>query len=150
MKTERQAAMLKMIRDSEIETQGELAQRLEEAGFHVTQATVSRDIRELGITKVSGRDGKLHYAQISEHGKGSAEKHVRVLRDSVLSVKLAGNILVVKTAPGMAMAAAAVLDDQDWSEIVGCIAGDNTIFCAVAAQEDGAEAKRRLESIISG
>ena len=142
--------MLKIIRESEIETQGELAEKLEGAGFHVTQATVSRDIRELGITKVSGKDRKLHYDQYSEHGKGSAQKHVRVLRDSVLSARLAGNILVVKTAPGMAMAAAAVLDDQDLNEIAGCIAGDNTIFCAVMTREDGLEAMSRLESIISG
>lgn len=147
MKTERQAAMLRLIRENTISTQKELADRLEAEGFSVTQATVSRDIRTMGITKVS-EGGKVHYVSYAKAEEGADKKHVRVLKDAVLSAELAGNIVVVRTSPGMAMAAAAVLDDQSWEEIVGCIAGDNTIFCAVASGEMGLELLHKLEKII--
>ena len=136
MKLERHAKIIELIHESEIETQEELVERLNQAGFGVTQATVSRDIRELKLTKIAGTNGKSHYEITSTPKDNLSKKYSRVLKDGLVSMDMAQNILVLKTVSGMAMAVAAALDAMNWNEIVGCIAGDDTIMCAVRTVDD--------------
>ncbi len=123
MKIARHAQILKLIGQFDIETQEELAARLNETGFQVTQATVSRDIRQLKLMKITKEDGHSKYAVMQNADQEYAVRYVRVLKDALISMDLAENLLVIKTVSGMAMAAAAALDELNWSEIVGCIAG---------------------------
>ena len=147
-KLTRQAEVLKLIHQYEIETQEELAQKLQERGFRVTQATVSRDIRELKLTKIAGESGKIRYALLQTKEQNEAGRYVRVLKDTVQRVDIAENLLIIITASGMAMAAAAVLDEMKWNEIVGTIAGDNTIFCAVRSREEAIRVRDKLEKML--
>ena len=136
MKVNRHAKIVELINKYQIETQDELAEYLNEAGFKVTQATVSRDIRALKLTKVPAKNGRQKYAVLQSAQNGMTEKYVRILRDGFSSMDMAQNILVLKTVSGMAMAVAAALDAMNWNEIVGCIAGDDTIMCAVRTVDD--------------
>ncbi len=135
MKVERHSKIVELIGKYEIETQEELAEYLNQAGFQVTQATVSRDIRELKLTKIQSEGGKQRYVVMQSQGSFS-DKYIRILRDGFLSMDMAQNILVIKTVSGMAMAVAAALDAIHFHEIVGCIAGDDTIMCAVRSVDD--------------
>ena len=126
---------MEIIERNEIETQGELAQKLRESGFQVTQATVSRDIREMGLIKVAASGGRQKY-EAAKPVNEEKNRFIRVLRDSVLSLDHAQNLLVIKTGSGMAMAASAALDHLQFPEVVGCIAGDDTIMAAVRTVED--------------
>lgn len=148
MKTGRHAKILELIQKNEIGTQEELSARLEHDGYHVTQATVSRDIRELKLTKVSLSNGKQKYVALVESNEDMTEKYVRVFRDGFASMDMAQNILVIKTVAGMAMAVAAALDAMNCHEIVGSIAGDDTIMCAVRSVEDTIALMGRLRKII--
>ena len=136
MKVNRHAKIVELINKYQIETQDELAEYLNEAGFKVTQATVSRDIRDLKLTKVPAENVMQKYAVLQSAQNGMTEKYVRILRDGFSSMDMAQNILVLKTVSGMAMAVAAALDAMNWNEIVGCIAGDDTIMCAVRTVDD--------------
>lgn len=136
MKVGRQSKIIELITKHEIETQEELAQRLLEAGYHVTQATISRDIRELKLTKVATEQGRQKYIALNNKETEFTEKYVRVLKDGFLSMDQAQNIMVVKTVSGMAMAVAAALDALHFDGMVGCIAGDDTIFCAIRTTEE--------------
>jgi transcriptional regulator of arginine metabolism len=131
MKSTRQRKLIELIETNEIGTQEELAALLCKGGFEVTQATVSRDIRELGLTKVQGSSGNQKYIMINTQRGDLNDKFIRVLKDGFVSVDMAQNILVIKTVSGMAMAVAAAIDALDFSEIVGSIAGDDTIMAAV-------------------
>lgn len=137
MKIARHAQIIKLINQYDIETQEELAQKLEETGFAVTQATISRDIRQLKLTKVPKENGGFRYAVLQSAAPEMGARYVRVLKEAYVSGDVAKNILVVKTVSGMAMAAAKVLDELNWPEIVGCIAGDDVIMC-VARDDDSA------------
>lgn len=136
MKAGRHRKIIELISTCNIETQEDLAARLNEEGFQVTQATVSRDIRELKLTKVPAEGGGQRYAVHQSTGSAMNEKYMRVLKDGFVSMDMAQNILVIKTVAGMAMAVGAALDALHWQEIVGCIAGDDTVFCAVRTVED--------------
>lgn len=149
MKSVRQKKILELINQYSIETQEELVQNLINSGFDVTQATVSRDIRELGITKMSINGKKQRYVAVKGADTGLKGKLLGILKTGFVSVEEAGNILVVKTSSGMAMAVAASLDALNWSEIVGCIAGDDTIFCAIKTIDDVEVVKNRLNDIIA-
>ena len=131
MKLDRHKMIVELIGKYDIETQEELARRLREAGYQVTHATVSRDIRHLKLVKASVDRGRQKYVIRQEIPAPADDKYVRVLKDSFVSMDMAQNILVIKTVSGMAMAAAAALDAFHFHEIVGCIAGDDTIMCAV-------------------
>ncbi|MCI8557904.1 MAG: arginine repressor [Lachnospiraceae bacterium] len=135
MKRERHAKIIELIGQYAIETQEDLAEKLNEAGFQVTQATVSRDIRELKLTKMT-LSGRQRYVVVQEHSQQMGEKYIGILREGFISADMAQNILVIKTVAGMAMAVGAALDALHWPEIVGCIAGDDTVFCAVRTVED--------------
>ena len=150
MKSDRQTAILTLIQEYEIETQEELAEKLQQAGYQVTQATVSRDIRELRLTKVVGESGRPKYAGVQPKKEDSYEhskRYIRVLQEGFLSAQTAGNILVIKTVTGMAMAVAAALDNLEMKEIVGCIAGDDTIFVAVHAAEQCVALREKVQAI---
>ena len=147
MKTARPAKILEIIAKYEVETQEELAARLVAEGCPVTQATVSRDIRELKLTKVSLSSGRQKYAAIA-HPQKDLSKYIRIFRDGYRSVDMAQNILVIKTVSGMAMVVAAALDAMEYEEIVGSIAGDDTIMCAVRTVEETAALMKRLRRMM--
>ena len=148
LKIARHAKILELIEKYDIETQDELAQKLCEEGFMVTQATVSRDIRELKLTKVAMSNGRQKYAALTEANEDLSEKYTRVFRDAFVSMDMAQNILVIKTVSGMAMAVAAAIDAMHLHEIVGCIAGDDTIMCAVRSVDDTIAVMSRLRKLV--
>ncbi|MDD6798014.1 MAG: arginine repressor [Clostridia bacterium] len=148
MKSERHQKILELIREKDICTQEELAKELVSAGFCVTQATVSRDIRELRLFKTGGDGEKQKYAVSPNGAVQKSDKFLRVLKEGFVSMDMAQNILVIKTVSGMAMAVAAALDSMDWNEIVGCIAGDDTIMCAVRTVEDTYRIMDKIKRII--
>ncbi len=148
MKTGRQQRILELIQMYEIEKQEELAKILRADGFDVTQATVSRDIRELRLKKVLGKNGKLVYKAQDPEQQQAEPKYIRILRESYVSMDMAMNILVIKTVSGMAMAAAAALDACHFNEIVGCIAGDDTIMCAVRSVPDTVHLKKKIADLL--
>ena len=127
MKLERHSKIIELINQYDIETQDELADLLNKCGYNVTQATVSRDIRQLKLIKQSV-DGKQKYVVLQGNLYEMNDKYIRILKDGFVSMAMAQNILVIKTVSGMAMAVAAALDAMEWNEIVGCIAGDDTIM----------------------
>lgn len=139
MKKKRQQAIIELIAKRPIETQEELTNQLNEQGFSTTQATVSRDIRELELTKIPLPDGRQAYGIVGTREKEVTKTYQRILNDAIVSMETAGNLLVIKTASGMAMACAAALDDLDLPGLLGSIAGDDTIFCAVREQEKGSD-----------
>lgn len=136
MKKSRHRKIVEIIEKYDVETQEELAGFLKAAGFDVTQATVSRDIRELKLSKVPNGNGKQKYVVLRQDDGHLEDKYIRVLRDGFTSMDMAQNILVVKTVSGMAMAVAAALDALKFPEVVGSIAGDDTIMVAVRTAED--------------
>lgn len=149
MKLERHSKIVELIGKYEIDTQEELAERLREAGFTVTQATVSRDIRELKLTKVAMDNGRQRYT-VMQSQNSHTDKYIRILQDGFLSMDRAQNILVIKTVSGMAMAVAASLDALRMHELVGTIAGDDTVMCAVRSNEDTINLMERIRKMISG
>ena len=148
MKTKRQTKMLELIKKHDIETQEELSDYLQKEGYQVTQATVSRDIRELKLTKVAMSNGRQKYAALTEANEDLSEKYTRVFRDAFVSMDMAQNILVIKTVSGMAMAVAAAIDAMHLHEIVGCIAGNDTIMCAVRSVDDTIAVMSRLRKLV--
>ena len=148
MKLARHAKILELIETYEIETQDELAQKLCEEGFNVTQATVSRDIREMKLTKIATEKGRQKYAVISSHDSEVTERMTRVFKEAVVKMDYAQNILVVKTLGGMGMAVAVALDNMQNPEILGTIAGDDTVFCVVRSHNQAAVIIEKLYRII--
>jgi len=144
MKTTRQAKILELIQKKDVETQEELSAYLEKEGFQVTQATVSRDIRELKLTKISTDNGRQKYAVITDADSNMMEKYARVLREGFLSVDAAENIVVIKTVSGMAGAVAAMR----MQEIVGSLAGDDTILCVIRTSDDAVHIMKKLRKIV--
>ena len=147
MKIKRHSKIIELINTYDIETQEELAQRLEDSGFVVTQATVSRDIRDLKLSKVVYGDGKQKYSLMPKQD-GISEKYLKILKEAFISMDMAQNILVLKTVSGMAMAVAAALDSLQMSEIVGCIAGDDTIMADIRSVDDTVTVMERIRKLI--
>ena len=147
VKVDRHSKIVELIGKYQIETQEELASYLRKEGYQVTQATVSRDIRALKLTKVQKENGRQCYA-VMQPQRDFSEKYLRILRDCYVSMDMAQNILVVKTASGTAMALATALDSLHWDEIVGTIAGDDTVMCAIRTVEDTKKLMKRLEDIL--
>ncbi len=147
MKSNRQNEILQIIASRDIETQEELAAALRERGYQVTQATVSRDIREMRLIKAAARSGGFKYAKPERHEIAVSERLIRILNDSLISVDASGNLIVVKTLSGSANVAAEALDNLGWPEILGTIAGDNTIFMAVRNESDTAEITARIRRL---
>ena len=150
MKTDRHKKILELIDRYEIGTQEELAKILNDEGYNVTQATVSRDIRELNLSKVSVDGKRTRYATLTKDKPVANDKFLRVLKEGFVSMDMAQNILVIKTAPGMAMAVCAAIDALDWNEIVGCIGGDDTILCVARDDDAALVAAERLKKMVDG
>ena len=148
MKTSRQSKIIEIIQKNEVETQDELSALLEKEGFRVTQATVSRDIRELKLTKIPTVSGRQKYAVITDAPENLTKKYERVLREGFLSMDMAQNILVIKTVSGMASAVCAAIDAMKMREIVGSIAGDDTIMCAIRTVDDTYAVMKKIRRIV--
>ena len=148
MKRNRQEKMLELISRYEIDTQDELIARLRECGFDVTQATVSRDIRELKISKMMTGKGTYRYVLPKQTASGSGQKFSTALIDSIVSVDSACNIVVIKTYPGLASAVATGIDAINMVEILGSIAGDDTIMVVVRDEESAEEIADKLKNMI--
>ena len=148
MKTRRQAKILELIQRNDVETQEELSAYLVREGFQVKQATVSRDIRELKLTKIAMDNGKQKYAVITDADSGMMEKYARVLREGFISMDLAKNIVVIKTVSGMAGAVCAAIDAMKFQEMVGSIAGDDTIICIIRDDEEAVKIMKKLRKIV--
>ena len=157
MKKKRQEQIIEIIQNPEVETQEDLAGYLTEAGYAVTQATVSRDIRELSLEKVPGQKVRQKYAmrstipvaaEIKHPAAQPANRYAALLQDGIVSMEQAGNLLVIKTAVGMAMAVAAALDAMEIEGIIGCIAGDDTIMCAVKTEKMVQNVIENLQNLI--
>ncbi|HZJ91392.1 MAG: arginine repressor [Clostridiaceae bacterium] len=129
-KTQRQSRILKIVREQSIETQSELVEALLATGMTFTQATVSRDIKELGIVKVATGDGKSKYVAMKHSGEVAAGRLMNVFSEAVISINTAGAFVILKTLPGTAQAAASALDSMHIDDILGTLAGDDTIFIA--------------------
>lgn len=148
MKTARQNKIIELVEKFEIDTQEELGNLLKDAGFDVTQATISRDIRELKLSKVAIDLERQKYIVLRSQSTEMSEKYARILKDSFVSMAKAQNILVVKTVSGMAMAAAAALDALQVDGIVGSIAGDDTIMCAIRTEKETESVMEKLHRLI--
>ncbi len=148
-KKDRQEKILNLIETNEIETQKDLMDRLLEDGFDVTQATISRDIRELKLNKVALNDGRQKYVAYSKkEGDESNKRYYRILREGLVSMDMAQNILVIKTMSGMAMAVAAAIDKMQWMEVVGTIAGDDTVMCAIRSVADTKRVMDKIRKVL--
>ena len=147
MKTKRHNAIMELVQNRDIETQEELADLLRKRGYTVTQATVSRDIRELKLIKVAANGGGFKYAKPERHETAVSDRLTRILNDSLVNVDYSGNMIVVKTLSGSANVAAEALDNLGWEEILGTIAGDNTIFIVARNETDTAEITNRIRKL---
>ena len=143
MKTVRQVAILDII-----ETQEELASALNARGIRVTQATVSRDIKELRLLKVLTPSGKYKYATGDQADNNLTDRFIRMLAESLLSVSSANNLIVVKTLSGSANVAAEALDSMHWPEVLGTLAGDNTVLLIIRSNEETITVTSRIREMM--
>ena len=149
MKFHRQFKILELIEGYEIETQEDLQAKLKLNGFDVTQATVSRDIKELRLVKTLTNEGKYKYASSVREQSGNVSTKFRVIfKESVTRVDSSGNIAVIKTLSGMAQAAAAAIDAMSWIDVVGSLAGDDTIFVILRSGESAVEFTQELNKML--
>lgn len=149
MKSARQNMILEIIDSMEIETQDELADELRRRNIKVTQATVSRDIKELRLLKVLSPSGRYKYATVERAEKGMNERFKRIFAESVLSLDSAQNLIVIKTIPGTANAAGEAIDSMKWPEVMGSIAGDNTILVIARSEMAVESVKERFEEFLN-
>ncbi len=147
-RTSRQSKILEIIAAYEIETQEELVAKLREDGCHVTQATVSRDIKELGLIKAQTKSGKYAYSHVDNQTHKISGKIVNMFRESVISVASSGNLIVIKTLNGSANAAALLVDKLGMDEILGSVAGDDTLLVVAASEKAVTLIKKRIEEEI--
>lgn len=150
MKLARHDKILELISREQIETQEELAKRLQAEGFQVTQATVSRDIRQLKLTKTAEPNGRSHYIVQKEAQQELGGKYIQVLKNGFSGMDTAQNLLIIHTVSGMAMAVAAALDELKIQGIIGCIAGDNTIMCATKSPEIAQQVMAQIDKMLNG
>jgi transcriptional regulator of arginine metabolism len=148
MKRDRQNKILQLIQEHDVENQEELLAYLRREGFEAAQATVSRDIRELLLTKLPKEGGGQKYVAMKQAAAlPEGEKYIRVWKEGFVSMDMAQNILVLKTVSGMAMAVAAAIDAMQFQEVVGCIAGDDTVMAAVRSVEDTEKLMEKLRRL---
>ena len=149
MKSTRHSLILEIIEQKDIETQEELAEELKRRGVKVTQATVSRDIKELRLLKVLSDHGGYKYATVERAEKGMSERFIRILSESVISLDNVGNLIVIKTLSASANAAAEAIDVSEMPGVVGTISGDNTFVAIMRTQEDSLVFMEELKNIIN-
>lgn len=151
MKSKRQRKILEIIRQQAIETQEELAANLGKCGFEVTQATVSRDIKELGLIKIPGENNHFQYAYPGERSVQNAEERLkRYFHDTVTSLAISDNLLVIKTHPGGAQGVASAIDQAGWPEIIGTVGGDDTILVVIKPKRAAETVMKRFEGFQRG
>lgn len=148
MKLKRQLKILELIRSRDIHTQEDLATALREAGIAVTQATVSRDIKELNLVKLTTPEGGYRYGTAQDVSAAGTDKMRRYFRDSLLALDFSENLLVLKTLPGTAQGVGLTLDQMGWPEIVGTVAGDDTILAVVRSREAVPVVMERIRSLV--
>ena len=148
MKSARHNLILEIIELKDIETQEELAEELKNHGVKVTQATVSRDIKELRLLKVLSEHGGYKYATVERAEKGMNDRFIRILAESVVSMECVTNMMVIKTLSASAAAAAEAIDSMKWNEVLGTIAGDNTILIIGRSQEAIETVQTRFNNLI--
>ena len=148
MKAKRHDMISKLIASENVETQEDLAAKLREHGFAVTQATVSRDIKELRLIKVLTAEGRYKYATVEKAEADMQERFIRMFSNCVLSVTSTGNLIVIKTITGSASAAAEAVDSLKWPDILGTIAGDNTIFIAVRDGKSVSDIVKKFQKML--
>lgn len=143
-KGQRHIKIREIIGNNEIETQDELVDRLRDAGYNVTQATVSRDIKELHLVKVPMTDGRYKYSLPADQKFNPLQKIKRVLVDSFVAIDCADNLVVMKTMPGNANAIAVLIDNLQWQEVMGTICGDDTILIICRSKDNSKEVVQRF------
>jgi len=143
----RQTKILELINEKEIETQEDLAEELKKAGIKVTQATISRDIKELRLIKVTSKTGKYKYGTIQESQNSISDRLVRIFKNSIITIETSGNLVIIKTIPGAAQICGSAIDSLQFNAIAGSIAGDDTVFIAV---KDGEEEVEELKESLYG
>lgn len=149
MKTQRQQKLLEIIRGDTIETQVQLAEALAQEDFIVTQATISRDIKELKLIKIQAEEGKYKYAVRAHSDVLEINNRIeRLFKETVISIEDSGNIIVLKTIKGAAMGVAAMMDDLEWTEVLGSIAGDDTIFLAIKPPKEVVNILSKLNRLL--
>ena len=148
MKTKRHAKILELIQEHPIDTQEELLRWLKLQNYDVTQATVSRDIKELRLLKVLSANGVYKYATADKAEHGLSDRLIRMLTDSVLSISSANNLIVIKTLSGSANVAAEALDSLHWPEVLGTLAGDNTILMIIRSNEEAPVIISRVQELM--
>lgn len=149
MKAERQRTILRVIAEEPVETQLQLANILRSRGYKVTQATISRDIKELGLVKIPGEDNKYNYAAPPDHRIANVFGRLeRMFQDSVISFEDSENLVLIKTLPGTAHAVASCIDNITWKEIIGTVAGDDTILVIVKPKDSVKEILERFRSLL--
>ncbi|BES65322.1 arginine repressor [Gottschalkiaceae bacterium SANA] len=144
----RQSHILKLIKLHEIETQEELSALLKRDGFSITQATVSRDLKELGLIKALTRNGRYKYATMEANFDALRERLTNIFKNSVLAINSSGRMIIIKTISGAASITASAIDVLDLQEIIGTIAGDDTVFIAISDQADMEGIKDEFHKII--
>lgn len=148
MKSRRHAKILDIIAEYPIETQDELLTRLKDEGYKATQATISRDIKDLRLVKTLGSDGKYRYVSATKNSTDIRSNFSSLFASSVNSIDFAQNIVVIKTLSGMAQAVCAALDSNDYKAVVGTIAGDDTIFIACRSSQLAVSLTEELKKLI--
>ena len=148
MKNDRQKAILDIIAAQNIETQEELGAQLQQHGFRVTQATISRDIKELRLIKTLDSDGRYRYSTVKQENDHISSKFHSLFSDAVVGVDYAGNIVVIKCFVGMAQAVCAAMDSLHWDNVVGTLAGDDTFLCITKNEAQSVELVTELKKLI--
>ena len=148
MKRNRHDKIIEIIAKNVVETQEQLACLLKQAGYDVTQATVSRDIRQMKLTKQVTEDGRQKYVYTTADSDAMQDKYVSVLKAGYLSMDTAQNLIVVRTVSGMAMALATAIDALDFPQVLGCIAGDDTIMVALKNNEEATLVMNEMQKMI--
>lgn len=149
MKTRRHAKILEIINNNQVETQEELQQFLRQAGYTVTQATVSRDIKELRLVKTPGTGGGYRYTIAKGQAEHISGKFHSIFAGSVVNVQYAQNIVVVHCLPGMAQAACAAMDSLHWTQVIGTLAGDDTFICVATSEREAEDLVLELKRMLN-
>ncbi len=149
-KKHRHSTIIRLISEKSIETQGQLTAYLLDEGFEVTQATVSRDIKELRLIKIADRDDRYRYALPGKETDVDIKtRYAAVLTHAVITIQNAGNLVVVKTIPGSAQGCAMAIETLDFDKVVGVIAGDDTVFIAMNSERDATEFAAKLTDVVN-
>ena len=148
MKTQRHAKMREIIHTHPVDTQEELLKWLRDCGYEVTQATVSRDIKELRLIKTLDSNGRYRYSTVRLESDSMSSKFHSLFSDAVMGIDYAGNLVVVKCLSGMAQAVCAGMDSLHWDQVIGTLSGDDTFICITKDEERSIELTSELKKLL--